>query len=429
MPENSDYRDKTTEAKHHASYVPRLSLEERDRRWQFIRELMVTEGLDCLLIVGNDRHFNQGMAYLRYITHIGSYMGAFAVFPLVGEPVVWEGIPHSHIPANRYHFTQNWIDDIRVNTGPAPIVNYLKEHKYDRGRIGIVGGGSKITSEDIISASVYDYFNKELPDANMVSATGLMKYVCLIKSPEEIKMLENAGVIARKTIDVAIQSAEPGKKECEIYADMVRSLISNGGEAQIFILLSSGPVNGQGENKLLLHGAMQPVVPTTRTLEVGDIIMFEFHANYAGYLAAAEFSIFLGKAPDELKRIHEVSVQCAESLREAMRPGTTLKEVLEAEREPCLRAGMDYVELGFHEHGLVSPGTLVAVCKPGTGRLAGEEIGALKVRENMVFGTNIDIHDPKWKRDVGIMLGDTLHITKDGARCLVNTPLNFLEKN
>ena len=89
---------------------------------------------------------------------------------------------------------------------------------------------------------------------------------------------------------------------------------------------------------------------------------------------------------------------------------------------------MDYIELGFHQHGLASAGPLSVVYKPGPGQLAGGRIGELKFRENMVFGTNIDIHNPKWKKDVGIMFGDTLHVTKDGARRLVNTPTNILDK-
>lgn len=428
--EKSKSGSKETKARHHASYVPMLSLAERDRRWQMLRERMVVEGIDCLLLVGNDIKWGMGLANMRYVTHIGSSSGAYAVFPMTGEPVVWADLPHQHIPSSRYCFTQEWIKDIRPDGGPAPVVSFLRENKYERSTIGLVGYSGTALAGDIIPAGVYNYFYKELPDANIVTATGLVNHLRVIKSPEEISFLEKAGEIARKMIDTMIQSAEPGKKECELYADMVHTQLSNGGEAQIFILLSSGPVAGPGNNKQLLHGNHQPIVPTTRTLAVGDLIIFEMHASYGGYLVAAEFSLYLGQAPDELKRIHEVCVQCSEKVQEAMRPGATFGEVLQAEREPCQRAGMDYIELGFHQHGLSSAGPLTAVYKPGVGAdtFAGVKISELKVRENMVFGTNIDIHDPRWKKDVGCVFGDTLHVTKDGGRHLVNTPVDIIEK-
>ncbi|MFC2013368.1 M24 family metallopeptidase [Chloroflexota bacterium] len=380
-----------------------------------------------MLFYANDCHFGMGMANLRYMTHIASKADAFAVFPVDGDPVVWVETPWHHIPdGSLYRYTQDWVKDIRPNTGPTPVASFLRDQQYDHGTIGLVGMTTAVGG-DINLAPIYDYFHRELPDAKIIDVTGLMDYLRMIKSPEEIIMLEKAGELARKTIDTMIQSAEPGKKECELYADMVHTQISNGGEAEIFNFLSSGPVEGP-MNKDLLHGAIQPIAPTMRTLEMGDLVITEFHANWGGYLAGAEFSVYLGKAPGELKRIHEVCVQCFEQLLEKMRPGNKFEEVLDAVREPCKRAGMDFVELGFHGHGVLSPEMPTAVCSSGAPIGAGEKISRLEVRENMVFGTNIDIHDPKWKTDVGLMLGDTLHVTKDGARRLVDIPLDYLEK-
>jgi len=51
---------------------------------------------------------------------------------------------------------------------------------------------------------------------------------------------------------------------------------------------------------------------------------------------------------------------------------------------------------------------------------------SIELKENMVFGTNIDIHDPCWRKDVGIMgPGDTIWITAKGPVKLIETPLEF----
>lgn len=411
--------------KHHASNVPRLSLEERSRRWLAIRKSMAVHGLGCLLLVGNDRFWGLGMANMRYITHIGSQMAALAVFPVEGEPVVWTGPPHMNIPTSIYCHNQDWVKDIRVDLGPGPVVDYLREQKYDRGAIGLVGFGSSLVG-DIIPHAIYDYFQKELPNARIVDATHLLEQLRMVKSSEEIRMLEKAGELARKMIDTMINSAVPGKKECELFADMVHTHIRNGGEAQIFNLLMSGPVDGD-EEKHLLHGAEQPASPTTRTLSKGDLVITEFHANWGGYLAAVEFSVYLGKAPDQLKRIHDVSVQCLETLVKEMRVGNTYRRVWESVRDVSDRAGMDFVELGFHGHGLASPEFPCWVYRPDAPILSGRNFADLEIQEDMIFGTNIDMHDPRWKKDVGLMLGDMIHVTKDGARRLVNIPLDFQE--
>ncbi|MCK5642144.1 MAG: aminopeptidase P family N-terminal domain-containing protein, partial [Gammaproteobacteria bacterium] len=175
-------RDKGVEARHHASYVPKLSLEERNRRWLLIRERMVIEGLDCLFLVGNDSHWDMGMANMRYVTHVGSKADGFAVFPIEGDPVVWAQFPFQHTQSgSRYRYTQDWVSDIRPFIGPAPVASFLKEQGYERATIGLVGMKSAMMT-DIIPASTYALIHKELPDARIIDATSLIEYIRMIKS-------------------------------------------------------------------------------------------------------------------------------------------------------------------------------------------------------------------------------------------------------
>jgi hypothetical protein len=51
---------------------------------------------------------------------------------------------------------------------------------------------------------------------------------------------------------------------------------------------------------------------------------------------------------------------------------------------------------------------------------------SIEIKENMVIATNIDIHDPSWRKDVGIMgPADTIWVTEKGPVKLINTPLEF----
>ena len=419
-------------------YLPQFSLEERNRRWAAVWEEMGLNDLDCLLLIGNDRFFGYGNTNVRYLTQIcGQRMGVAVIFPIEGTPVVFASPPHMHDkPFPVYKAFNNWITDTRAMSGLKAVVETLKDMGYERGNIGLVSFKGAFKSYTI-SNQEYQFLLKELPETTFIEATPILDRIRMIKSPEEIAMLKKSGEIARLKIDSMIKMAVPGVKECELYAEMVKTEIEHGGEAFIFNLLASGSVTDSKHIQHLLHGRGQPLSPTTRPLNKGDLIITEFHTSYGGYLTACEKSVFMGKPPKELQRIHDVGVECLERGIEKFRPGATIGEVIAGFREPAKKANIDFVELGFHGHGLASPefpSMVYASRKPkedvGSGPFS-EEVGvyglaSIELKENMVFGTNIDIHDPSWRTDVGIMgPGDTVWVTDKGPVKLVEMPLEF----
>ena len=93
---------------------------------------------------------------------------------------------------------------------------------------------------------------------------------------------------------------------------------------------------------------------------------------------------------------------------------------------------MDYIELGFHGHGLSSPELPRMAMYPSEKlKTKGESgpfygLASTEIKENMVIATNIDIHDPTWRKDVGIMgPGDTIWVTESGPVKLIGIPLEF----
>lgn len=422
------------------AYLPQLSLKERNRRWRAVWEEMGLNDLDCLLLIGNDRFFGYGNTNVRYLTQIsGQRMGAIVIFPLEGTPIIFASPPHMHDkPFPVYKAFNDWVTETRSLIGLKPVVESLKAMGYEEANIGLVGFKGAFKS-GTISYQEYQFLLAQLPKANFTEATSILEKIRMIKSLEEIEMLKKSGEIARQKIDSMINIAVPGVKECELYAEMVKTEISHGGEAFIFNLLASGSVTDTKRIQHLLHGRGQPLSPTSRPLQKGDLIITEFHTSYAGYLTACEKSVFIGEPPKQLQRIHDVAVECLEMGIQKFRPGVTIGEAVEAFREPARKANMDYVELGFHGHGLASPEfpTIVYSLKEpeievGAGTILEEGwsgvygLASIELKENMVFGTNIDIYDPSWRNDVGIMgPGDTIWITEKGPVKLIETPLEL----
>ena len=142
-----------------------------------------------------------------------------------------------------------------------------------------------------------------------------------------------------------------------------------------------------------------------RPLQAGDIVISEWHTKYGGYRCHTEYTVYLGKkAPKELLDIWAVSVECLEASKEALVAGRTIREAVAMIRKPAEQAGLDFVELGFHAMGLASPEFPTVVYREGFGSntLNGHGIGDIVLEEGMAFGNNIDLHNSRWKPDVGL---------------------------
>jgi len=411
---------------HSGDDFPRLSLTERDRRWDGLRKRMLMRGVDVLIFLGNDIYWDMGLANLRYVTSIGAKMGSHALFFMDQEPVLYNAVAHMSRPFHQQASLQDWVSDIRIGHGVAELAAELRDRGYARSRIGLVGFSSTIQTVPTFLEGDLQDLRRLLPEADMVDFSDALQQMRMVKSEEEIDMMRRGAQISRQVLDVLVASARPGATEAEVYADMVRTQIALGAEPNIFNLLASGPVDHPSDELWhLLHGSDQPMVPSTRTLAEGDLIVTEWHTKLGGYLVHTEYTVHVGEnVPQQLRDIWEVSIECLDATREAFRPGVTLREAWEATRAPAERAGYDFVELGFHAMGLASPEFPTVIYRPGFGTpsLNGDKIGDLVLEEGMTFGNNIDLHDPSWKPDVGCMLSDFMVVRDGGAELLVGTP-------
>jgi Xaa-Pro aminopeptidase len=408
------------------AYLPRLSLAERDRRWDGLRKKMLMADIDALVFLGNDIFWGMGMANLRYALQVDSQTGADGLFCLDRDPVVWNGPAHMNRPTSMYHSVQDWITDLRDRSGMSAVAAEIRERGLACGRLGLVGYSSTIQTTPTLLHADVEALRRLLPEATWVDASSLLQEMRMVKSEEEVGMLRRAGQIARLTLDAMVASARPGVTEAAVYAEMIRTQISSGAEPNIFNLFSAGPIDHpRGELWHLLHGCEQPLTPSMRPLAVGDIIVSEWHTKYGGYRCHTEFTVHVGpRAPAPLLRLWDVAWECLDASAEALVAGRTLREAWEMIRLPARRAGLDWVELGFHAMGLGSPEFPTVVYEEGYGSssLNGHGVGDLILEEGMAFGNNIDLHDSRWKPDVGCMLSDFMIVRPGRAECLIGTP-------
>ena len=222
--------------------IPRFSLAERDRRWTTVRRMMSEAGLDCLVVWGLSSKWDEYTANVRYLTQIGGERrGGCSNF---SERRGTNNVHLSGIMEPFWRKAQDWVKDIRGQKGgkswASRIRGGLEECGLLRGRIGTVSASFR--ERGMMPYGVYSELLKELSEAHILDATDIMEKARIIKSPEEIRFLERAGEIGDAMTEALRTIARPGVKECEVFAEVLRVMVAEGGEVPALLLWGCGLV-------------------------------------------------------------------------------------------------------------------------------------------------------------------------------------------
>jgi Xaa-Pro dipeptidase len=384
--------------------IAQLPFSERDRRWSTIWQKMDEAGFGCLLVWPGKRG-----EHMRYVSQL-PVKGVALVLPKKGPIIFTDGLIASHYA----RYCHNWVEEVRDDIENLPRV--LKDLGLDGATIGMVtmkNPHSRLQQEGGLSGS--GWIQGALPRAKLIDATRLLQDMEMIKSSAEMEFLHRAAEIAYDVFEAMADAMRPGATEQEIYSRMLAAQTATGGDiTDIWLDVSSPP---------RLHGRYPPY--SARKIQKGDVLITEYHASYGGYLVATEHTISLGQPPEALCQVHRVAEECFREGTASMVVGAKFSDVIAAYRTPADRAEMAYVELGIHGHGLMSCEFPTTVFGGKGGMLHHHQLAQIPdvaLQENMVFGQNIDVHNPKWNPNAGVMLGNTIWVAKEGPKALSRVP-------
>lgn len=301
---------------------PLFSLQERDARWARVREMMAREGFDVIVAPNNSGHSLDFQADSRYLSHVGGGgdTDIACVFPLEGEVTV---AAHGNAE-ERWLTTQDWVTDIRpINRryGDA-IVERIKELGLERGRIAVSGyGPGNRTPEGTAGYLQMKMLLDAFPEATFVDCTGQMQAVRAIKSDEETAFLTRSIELVEHGINALVNSAQPGARDYEVWAEVVYAMTKRGSELPTHINWISGPPDTLGGNITR---------PSHRVVESGDRFSHEIEASWQGYRSQAVQPVFVGTCAQVYKDLMKVQKEVFNGVMEALRPGVTVAELLEA---------------------------------------------------------------------------------------------------
>ena len=387
--------------------IPTFSQEEKTRRWALVRREMKKAGLDCLICLPNQGHWDQFGADARYLTQIGGFQTEVAaVFPLEEEVTAIVRGPNE---VEWWGLAQDWVADIRPSRRSygEPVIQRLKEIRA--GRAGVVAlRGLVRAPEGVVPWGTFEKIRAALPAVRFEDATDLMQEARAVKSPEEVAFIEKAAAIISRGLDALAAEARPGVPENHLIAEMLRAIAREGGE----------PIS------MLLFGAGGPEVPwaqrvvTGRPLAAGDLINTEVEGKYGGYIAQALQPISLGPPPPEVEKMFDVTRGIFDRMLVLLKPGLTFGAAVAFYQEEVKRAGYEPGDALLHGRGLGEDAPMLM------GAVADFPEAQRKLKQGHVF-----ILKPAAKKGLmrdSIRAGDTVVIEGNGARRLGKRALSFL---
>lgn len=338
---------------------------EVERRYRLVREAAARDGLDAVIVCGNEYSgFEGAVTYLSGFVIVHRY--AYVLLPVDGDPAI---VFPSEARYVGEHGT-TWIDEQVFVDKPG---DWLADSDAVRGkRVGVYGLDYVMTVRD---------FRALEGRCQLVPWDVSFDHARMVKSELELASVRESVRINTEGFRVFLRSFEPGKTEREVLAPCEEYFVSQGCGRWTMDMVLDGP-NGSAlpEFKIAGERVFAPTDCVLPSLEV---------AGPGGHWVEVSRAICPGESSDETKRMFEAYEEYYAAARSALRAGVTAGEAHRA------------VAKGFHARGYK------------LGHVTGHSIGM-----TMIEWPKIGESD-ETELQAGMVLSMHPHaISEDGLACL-----------
>ncbi len=278
-----------------------------------------------------------------------------------------------------------------------------------------IGGapGSVAVELGAVPAIVRNWFDATLPDTALRDVSPLLGAMRMIKSPEEIEVMRQAGQIAGAMMEAAEGALAEGAPEYEAALAVINAgsrkaagfLTARGWDTFVSPMIHNLQIMQSGRDTSMVHRRA-----SVKALEKGDPVYFCFcnMAQFKLYKLGFDRMFFIREASDEAARVQQAAIDAQQAAIAAIRPGVTAESVAEA-------ADVVYRERGYQ-----------------TGYRTGRSIGMSYLEAPELKAGDRTILQPgmTFAVDGGISLdgslggriGDSIVVTEDGCDYLTEYP-------
>lgn len=203
-------------------------------------------------------------------------------------------------------------------------------------RLGTIAYETHCVSVDVAQA-----LQEAAPNARLVSLGEAVEALRAIKDDGEIELLRQAAQIADRALAELIEAGgiTPGRSERDIAIDLDFRMLRLGAEDVSFeTIVATGPSSAIPHHR-----------PSERLVENGDLVKIDFGATYRGYHSDMTRTYGVGSLADWQREIYDVVLRAQQAGVQALRIGSTGKEVDTVSRDIITAAG--YGETFAHSLG------------------------------------------------------------------------------
>jgi len=205
---------------------------------------------------------------------------------------------------------------------------------------GLLGGHIGFDEKGLPSPKFFDQVVATLPDTEVVMANHVFRKIRMIKTPEEIGLMERAAQINDEAWFAAAKAIRPGVTENAL-GDIFRQTVRRPGGIPIYVSINGGP-----------RGCLATAEASDYALQTGDGIRFDLNVSYQNYFGDTARTACVGTPSEKLKRYHRATAEGLARAEAAMRPGVKASEIFRLCSDTIRAAGMPNFRRNHVGHAL-----------------------------------------------------------------------------
>jgi Xaa-Pro dipeptidase len=192
---------------------------------------------------------------------------------------------------------------------------------------------------DYMPAQDYIRLKERLPKATFVPCKDLYFDTRMIKTDEEVAILDRVGELTDRVAGDVLREIRPGMTEKAV-AQLISSRMMDGGCDGLKIQVGSGVRSG-----------ITNCSPTDKTVEKGDVVRIEILGDMSQYRSNVTRTAVVGTPTDEQKKIWEVMIGAREACKALLKPGLAVADLYRTYVQYLTSRGIEPT-LKFLGHGI-----------------------------------------------------------------------------